>query len=688
MFFGMASTLKSGSSSAGSPSRTIRNRLGLLVLLLVVCGLIIAPHTVNNGIAAFNAKTNIGIPSIPARPFNFGLDLQGGAHLVYEAKTAGVAEADKAGAVEGVRDVIERRVRGGLGVAEPLVQTTHSGNDYRIIVELPGVTNVDQATDLIRKTPILEFKEPNTEPQRALTKEEQKQLTDYNAAAQKKAKTVLTALSKGMNFAEAVEKYSEDLLTKMSGGDMGFVSSTEPELVAWAAQHKNGEVSRELITSIEGYNIVKRIAERPGQEVVSAAHLLLCYKGAERCDNPQYTRDEALKKIEEIRKQATPKNFAELVAKYSTEPGAAERSGDLGSFPRGVMIKPFEDAAWSTSTGTISQVVETPFGFHIIYKKDAGVEKEYQLARILIKLKTPADIVPPQEEWKSTGLSGKQLKHAEVAQDPRSGLVQVSLNFNEEGSQLFSDITTRNTGKTVGIFLDGEPISLPRVESPILSGSAVISGSFTLIQAQKLAQNLNLGALPVPVELISQKNVDATLGVDSLAKSFRAGLLGLAAIIVFMILYYRLPGLLSVVPLLSYALLSLALFKVLGVTLTLSGIAGFILSIGMAVDANILVFERLKEELREGKTLRSALEESFVRSWPSIRDGHITALISCVFLMWFGSGFVQGFAVILALGTIINLFTAISVTRTIMRLVFTYLPERGNILFLGYRKPS
>jgi preprotein translocase subunit SecD len=220
-----------------------------------------------------------------------------------------------------------------------------------------------------------------------------------------------------------------------------------------------------------------------------------------------------------------------------------------------------------------------------------------------------------------------------------------------------------------------------------LSGDAVISGGTinNLVVARDLAKQLNLGALPVPVELLSQKKVDATLGADSLNKSFQSGVLGLVAVMIFMVLYYRLPGLLSVFSLAFYAVLNLALFKLIGVTMTLSGIAGFILSIGMAVDANVLVFERLKEELHMGKGLRAATEESFHRSWPSIRDGHITALISCVFLMWFGSGFVQGFATILALGTLINLFTSITVTRTIMRFVFGWFKDRTNWLFLGHR---
>ena len=260
------------------------------------------------------------------------------------------------------------------------------------------------------------------------------------------------------------------------------------------------------------------------------------------------------------------------------------------------------------------------------------------------------------------------------------------MNFDDAGTKLFGEITGRNVGKPIAVFLDGIAISAPRVNEAITTGSAVISGGFSLKEAKLLAQRLNSGALHVPVELISQQKVDATLGFDSLNKSFRAGIYGLLLVMLFMMLYYRLPGLLSVFSLAFYAILSLAVFKLIGVTMTLAGIAGFILSIGMAVDANILVFERLKEELQSGKLLVPSTEESFLRSWPSIRDSHITALISCVFLVWFGSGFIQGFAVILAVGTLINLFTSISVTRNIMRLVFAHVGERGNALFLGYRK--
>ncbi|MBI5221227.1 MAG: protein translocase subunit SecD [Candidatus Magasanikbacteria bacterium] len=564
----------------------VKWRVGWIAILLVVCALVVAPTYANRGIDWVNNKTNFGVPRLPENGFNLGLDLQGGAHLVYQTDTRQVPDADKADSVEGVRDVIERRVRGGLGVAEPLVQTTKVGNDYRIIVELPGVTDVNTAIKMIGETPVLEFKEQNDQPPRDLTKDEQKQLDDYNAKATVKANDALKEVKKGTSFATVVGSYTEDTAGKNNGGDLGFINSKiYPEIYTWAKAHKDGEFSTTLVKSFDGLNIVKRIAERLVPATVDASSTI-----------------------------------------------------------------------------------------------------EYQVARVFVKTKQKIDIVPPTDQWKTTGLSGKQLKRAEVTQDSRTGQTQVNLNFDDAGTKLFADITGRNVGKPVAIFLDGQPISVPKVNEPILSGSAVISGGFTLVQAKQLSQRLNSGALPVPVELISQQKVDATLGSDSLTKSFHAGLVGLLGVMIFMIVYYRFPGLLSVFSLVVYALLSLATFKLVGVTLTLSGIAGFILSIGMAVDTNVLVFERLKEELRSGKNLHSASEESFRRSWPSIRDGHIATLVSCVFLVWFGTGFVQGFAVTLAIGVLFSLFTAIVATRAMSRLVFKWFNEEGNMLFLGHTK--
>jgi protein-export membrane protein SecD len=410
--------------------------------------------------------------------------------------------------------------------------------------------------------------------------------------------------------------------------------------------------------------------QQPGEKQVSASHLLLCYpkapafeqasQGGPSCTST-YTKNTAKAKAEELKAKASVQNFAALVKEFSTEPGAEMREGDLGILKKGSTVAKFEEALWPAAVGTIVGPVETEFGYHLIYKKAETSPTEYKVARVFLGYKQASDILPPTDQWKSTGLSGKQLSKAEVTEDQNTGQIQVSLNFNSEGAKLFGDITTRNVGKPIAIFLDRELVgNPPTVREPILGGSAVISGNYTLTEAKLMTQRLNSGALPVPVELISQEKVDATLGTGSLQKSYQAGILGLILVMVFMILYYRLPGALSVVSLIIYAAINLAIFKLIGVTLTLAGLAGFILSIGMAVDSNVLQFERLKEELRLGKGLRSAMEESFLRAWPSIRDGHVTGLISCVLLIWFGSGFVQGFAVILGIGTLISLFTAIS----------------------------
>lgn len=671
----------------GKSRSEVRYTFLAVTALTLVCLMLVVPQQVNRGIDALNNATNVGVPRLPETTFNLGLDLQGGAHLIYEAKTDQIPEEDRTSSVEGVRDVIERRVRGGLGVAEPLVQTTRVGEAYRIIVELPGVTDVNQAISMIGATPILEFKEENKEPPRDLTAAEQKELNDYNAAARKKINEALAAARRtNADFASLVELYSEDATTKDAGGDMGFVSKDVfPTIHEWAAANSVNTVSRTVIESASGLNVLKKLEERDAGKEVSASHLLICYKGAAGCTS-ELSKEAAQEKINELKEQATIQNFTSLVKEHSTEPGAAERGGDLGTFKKGTMVEAFENAVWDAPVNSIVGPVETEFGFHLIYKKTENQLKEYRVARIFVPTKDKTDIVPPQDAWKFAGLSGKQLERAEVVQDPTTGQVQVSLRFNPEGSQLFADITGRNIGKQVAIFLDNEPISIPTVNEAITSGEAMISGGFTFNEARLLAQRLNSGALPVPVELLSQQKVDATLGADSLAKSFRAGVIGLLLVMLYMTLYYRLPGFLSVISLAVYVVITLAIFKVLGVTLTLAGIAGFILSIGVAVDANVLVFERLKEELRNGRTLKKALEEAFLRAWPSIRDGHVATLISSIVLMWFGTGFIQGFAVVLAIGILMSLFSAITVTRTLLRLVVPFIKDEGNVLFLGYKR--
>ncbi|MEK7143122.1 MAG: protein translocase subunit SecD [Patescibacteria group bacterium] len=281
------------------------------------------------------------------------------------------------------------------------------------------------------------------------------------------------------------------------------------------------------------------------------------------------------------------------------------------------------------------------------------------------------------DAWQETDLTGANLHKAEVQFDQNTGEPQVSLQFDSDGAKLFADITKRNLQKPVAIQLDEDIISAPTVQSEIENGEAIITGKFTIEEAKKLAIELNSGALKVPITLIEQRDIGPTLGSESVKKSLTAGLIGLILVAVFMIIYYKIPGFLAVLALLFYTLILLALFKLIPITLTLAGIAGFILSIGMAVDANILIFERTKEELAGGKSISAALEDGFKRAWPSIRDSNFSSLITCLILYYGTSGLVRGFAVTLAIGILISMFTAITVSRTFLRLAIgTFLEKR------------
>lgn len=273
---------------------------------------------------------------------------------------------------------------------------------------------------------------------------------------------------------------------------------------------------------------------------------------------------------------------------------------------------------------------------------------------------------PEAVKFTPTNLTGRYLKRANVQFTQASLGPAISLEFNAEGSKIFADLTKANIGLPIGILLDGELLSAPVVREPITNGQAEISGQFTVEEAKTLARDLNLGALPVPIKLVGSETIGATLGADVLNKGIEAGLIGFAIIALFMVVWYRLPGLVAVISLIIYVLLMLALFKLIPVTLTAAGIAGLILSIGIAVDANVLIFERLKEEIKTDKKMHEAMSEGFARAWLAIRDSNITHIIAGVILFWFGTAFIKGFALTFALGTIVSMFTAITVTRTLL----------------------
>jgi len=271
-----------------------------------------------------------------------------------------------------------------------------------------------------------------------------------------------------------------------------------------------------------------------------------------------------------------------------------------------------------------------------------------------------------EDPFQATSLTGRYLQKAELGFDQTTGKPLVSLQFNDEGAKIFEELTSRNVGKQLAIYIDGLPISAPVVQEKISGGKAQISGKFTVDEAKTLARNLNAGALPVPIKLISQESIGPTLGQISLEKSLKAGTIGFLAVILFLILFYRLSGILASLVLGIYIALVLTIFKLIPVTLTLAGIGGFILSIGMAVDANVLIFSRMREELREGKSFSQSLEEGFNRAWPAIRDGNLTTLLVAVILFGFGSSFIKGFATTLSIGILISMFSAIFITKNFL----------------------
>lgn len=475
--------------------------LGILVLAFFA-GFLDYPKAWNKSADWINAQKNkVGfaqkLPNVPQffyLPFRLGLDLQGGTHLVYEADVSQINQNNVSSAMEGVRDVIERRVN-AFGVAEPIVQIDTVGEHRRLIVELAGIRDINQAIKMIGETPFLEFKE-------------ERPINERDQVLDQKVGTTTAAQIK-----ESI--------------------CSNPEL---------------LITFLRAYGTA---------------------------DDPCF---------------------------------------------------------------------------------------------------------------KSTPLNGKFLSNSQVNFDQNTFRPLVSLQFNDEGAKLFEDITKRNVGKPVAIYLDGEPISIPRVQEAITGGQAQITGSFTEAEVRTLAQRLNAGALPVPISLINQETVGPALGRQSLNASLFAGLIGLAAVMFFMILWYRLPGLVATLALLIYTAVVLALFKLFSITLTLAGIAGFILSVGMAVDANILIFERLKEELKWGKSLAGAVDEGFKRAWTSIRDSNISSLITCAILFWLGTSIIKGFALTLAIGILASMFSAITVTRVFLRAIMT---ERfNNLLWLFGRRET
>ena len=356
------------------------------------------------------------------------------------------------------------------------------------------------------------------------------------------------------------------------------------------------------------------------------------------------------------------------------------------------LIKVFENRV--NASGTAEAVVQQVGKDRLLVEipgADPGVVKRRLLKTAFLEFKEPAKLINPKPGgvvdpskpdefiWYSSGITGKDLKKAQAVSDG-AGNWLIAFSLRSQAVEQFGRLTERLIGKPLAIFLDGRLISSPTVRSAITGGEGQIEGRFTAEEAQDLAVQLNAGALPVPVKIIQERSVGATLGQDSIDKSLIAGTYGILLVILFMICFYRLPGVVASFALLLYTLITIAIFEK-SVTLTLAGVAGFILSIGMAVDANILIFERTKEELRAGKSFFNAIDAGFERAFSSIFDSNVNTLIACFVLLIFGAGIVRGFAITLAIGVLVSMFSAIFVTKTLLSMVTKVALFRKPVLF-------
>jgi len=555
-----------------------------IVVFIVVVGMVAAPR----------------VPGLPASAqqwldqfrINLGLDLQGGLHLEYLLDLTDIPDAQKQDAVDAAQAVIERRVN-ALGVGEPIIQTAQRGRERYLIVELPGIKDIQRAKDVIKETPFLEFREERSQEEIDAVLKPRKDANATKDAKQKeKAQSILQRALAGEDFGALAKEFSEDPGSKDKGGDLGFV--------------KKG-------TLVPAFDAVL-----------------------------------------------------------------------------------FDDALKDGSV--YDKLVETQFGWHIIKKYETrgeGDAREVHVAHILLA-KTPLPVTEDMR-YKPTELTGKYLDGAVVNFTGGSGGVSapaVSLQFNSEGAKIFGDLTKKNLGKTMAIYIDGHLVTAPVIQAVIANGQAEITGNYTLDEAKKLAGRLNEGALPVPIELVSQQSVEASLGAQALNKSIVAGGIGLLFVALYMLFYYRLLGLIAAGAITVYAATIITLFKLssalgtgLSITMTLAGFAGLILSIGMAVDANILIFERIREELERGRGLRLAVEEGFKRAWSAIRDGNISTIITALILMTtLGTGFVKGFAIILIIGVLVSMFTAIVLVKIIMHFTFGAFLEKHLWLIYNVRR--
>lgn len=559
---------------------------------------------------------------------SLGLDLQGGSHLVYQTN---LVDPNTGARVEVTQDQmdalklnIERRVNSS-GLGEPIIQIL--GTD-RLLVQMPGLDDPARAKRIIGETARLEFKRRTFNVSRDLTE--------------------ITAAD--------IAGVTVDYLPDPS-------PATSTDQLATSTQ--DAQAGTQLVTLMVEFT----------------------EEGAEKF-LPVFVRmNESF-----FRYQIAQQEFFQ---RLQQDPNAVP-SVDIVPDTLDISVEGNMSQRYTASAASTNRLDTTTYAFVVPAEEDTGEQPTLQVARDRVGNNAQllfTEITGTVDE--PIGLTGDNLSRAFPGQHTQSGIPIVNLEFDSEGTRIFGELTldivrkqeTEGVRDQIAIFLDDQELISPTVQTAITAGTAIIQGrDFTVERVRDISLQLEAGRLPVPIELIQERDVDAILGADSLAKSVVAGLVGLSLVLLFMTMYYRLPGLVASIALMIYATLVLALFKVFPVTLTLSGVAAVILSIGMAVDANILIFERMKDELRAGRTLLSSINIGFDRAWPAIRDGNISTLITCGILFWFadqlGASIVQGFAVTLAIGVVVSMFTAITVSRTLLRFVGTTRLTRSMRIWL------
>ena len=598
--------------------------VAIIAVVVIAAGLVLGFQTFSiGGFERGSDNTLLGL--------SLGLDLQGGSHLVYQTN---LVDPNTGARVEVTQDQmdalklnIERRVNSS-GLGEPIIQIL--GTD-RLLVQMPGLDDPERAKRIIGETARLEFKRRTFNVSR--------DLNEITAA----------------DIAGVTVDYLPDPSPATSTDELA--TSTQD---AQASQAETPLIGLMVEFTDEG----------------ASKFLPVFVKMNESFFRYQLAQQQFLEELQQNPNAVPSLDIIPDTLDISVEGNMSQR--------------------FTASAASTSRLDTTTYAFVVPAEEDTGEQPTLEVARDRVGGNAQllfTEITGTVDE--RIGLTGDNLSRAFPGQHTQSGIPIVNLEFDSEGTRIFGELTldivrkqeTEGIRDQIAIFLDDQELISPTVQTAITAGTAIIQGSdFTVERVRDISLQLEAGRLPVPIELIQERDVDAILGADSLAKSVVAGIVGLSLVLLFMTMYYRLPGLVAAIALMIYATLVLALFKVLPVTLTLSGVAAVILSIGMAVDANILIFERMKDELRAGRTLLSSINIGFDRAWPAIRDGNISTLITCGILFWFadqlGASIVQGFAVTLAIGVVVSMFTAITISRTLLRFVGTTRLTRSMRIWL------